>query len=228
MVTLAAAGLISECGRYRELGRGLRARRFADFTNDFSRTRSLILPCARGRIDWRRGRHGPNLSRVCSLLAEMAGITRSVDTAHTCVGIDMHMESHSDLVAGANLTREIDALFVNAPLRDYSQRPRSTTSRCRLLGMPTCHLCSVAGSMSEYLMPKPTASGFRRLSKAGSTSWVRGGWVQLACADLRDQRSYRRRVGPSDQDYGWWHQAKAMPTEILTDPRMAGCRAWCG
>jgi anaerobic magnesium-protoporphyrin IX monomethyl ester cyclase len=27
-------------------------------------------------------------------------------------------------VAGADLTRPLDALFINAPLRDYSLRPR--------------------------------------------------------------------------------------------------------
>jgi hypothetical protein len=30
----------------------------------------------------------------------------------------------SGLIAGADLSRPLDALFVNAPLRDYSVRPR--------------------------------------------------------------------------------------------------------
>jgi hypothetical protein len=33
----------------------------------------------------------------------------------------MPTEPYSDLIAGANQRREVDALFVNAPLRDYAE-----------------------------------------------------------------------------------------------------------
>jgi hypothetical protein len=38
-------------------------------------------------------------------------------------------------VAGADLTRPLDALFVNAPLRDYSLRPRTNDFTLPVLGM---------------------------------------------------------------------------------------------
>ncbi|WP_410595528.1 hypothetical protein [Amycolatopsis sp. lyj-23] len=41
----------------------------------------------------------------------------------------------SDLIAGADLTREIDALFVNAPLHDYDERPRVNDFTLPVLGM---------------------------------------------------------------------------------------------
>src|SRR5882724_6985628 len=40
-----------------------------------------------------------------------------------------------DLIAGADPARELDALFVNAPLRDYSLRPRVNDFTLPVLGM---------------------------------------------------------------------------------------------
>jgi hypothetical protein len=36
------------------------------------------------------------------------------------------------LIAGADLSRALDAVFVNAPLRNYAIRPGSMTSPCLL------------------------------------------------------------------------------------------------
>ena len=47
----------------------------------------------------------------------------------------MPLESPSDLVLGADLQRRLDALFVNAPLRDYSIRPRVNDFTLPVLGM---------------------------------------------------------------------------------------------
>lgn len=43
--------------------------------------------------------------------------------------------SAEQAVAGADLTHPIDALFVNAPLRDYSLRPRVNDFTLPVLGM---------------------------------------------------------------------------------------------
>ena len=40
-----------------------------------------------------------------------------------------------ELVAGADPTHSLDALFVNAPLRDYAQRPRVNDFTLPVLGM---------------------------------------------------------------------------------------------
>jgi hypothetical protein len=47
----------------------------------------------------------------------------------------MPAESLSDLIAGADLTRGLDALFINAPLRDYSVRARANDFTLPVLGM---------------------------------------------------------------------------------------------
>src|SRR6266540_4513071 len=43
--------------------------------------------------------------------------------------------SANKAVAGADLSRPIDALFINAPLRDYSLRPRVNDFTLPVLGM---------------------------------------------------------------------------------------------
>lgn len=43
--------------------------------------------------------------------------------------------SASDLVAGSDPTRRLDAVFLNAPLRDYSLRPRTNDFTLPVLGM---------------------------------------------------------------------------------------------
>ncbi|KWT56859.1 hypothetical protein ADL21_38530 [Streptomyces albus subsp. albus] len=40
-----------------------------------------------------------------------------------------------ELIAGADPTRALDALFVNAPLRDYALRPRVNDYTLPVLGM---------------------------------------------------------------------------------------------
>lgn len=44
-------------------------------------------------------------------------------------------QPHSELIAGADLTRTLNALFVNAPLRDYAERPRANDFTLPVLGM---------------------------------------------------------------------------------------------
>lgn len=46
-----------------------------------------------------------------------------------------HCRPTTDLIAGADLSRPLDALFVNAPLRDYAQRPRVNDFTLPVLGM---------------------------------------------------------------------------------------------
>lgn len=43
--------------------------------------------------------------------------------------------SRSELIAGADLTGPVDAVFVNAPLRDYTARPRVNDFTLPVLGM---------------------------------------------------------------------------------------------
>jgi anaerobic magnesium-protoporphyrin IX monomethyl ester cyclase len=91
-------------------------------------------------------------------------------------------------VAGADLTCQLDALFINAPLRDYGLRPRVNDFTLPVLGM-------------GYIATYAARQGFNV------------GVVDAEALGL----GIRIMVGG--------HQAKAMPTETLTDPRFARIEA---
>ncbi|AUS79817.1 B12-binding domain-containing radical SAM protein [Actinoalloteichus sp. AHMU CJ021] len=134
--------------------------------------------------------------------------------------------SLSNLIAGAEHTRPLDAIFVNAPLRDYTQRPRVNDFTLPVLGM-------------GYLATYATAQGFN----VGVLDAEAHGQGIAATVDLINRRGPRwvgfnllaptyeisariaAQLDPSIKVMLGGHQAKAMPTEILNDPRMAGCEA---
>jgi len=138
----------------------------------------------------------------------------------------MHMESHSDLVAGANLTREIDALFVNAPLRDYSQRPRVNDFTLPVLGM--AYLATYAASRGfnvGVLDAEAHGIGIPATIELVNQLGPRWAGFNLLAPTYEISARIAAALDPAIKIMVGGHQAKAMPTEILTDPRMAGCRA---
>ncbi|MFB9929213.1 B12-binding domain-containing radical SAM protein [Amycolatopsis halotolerans] len=138
----------------------------------------------------------------------------------------MQPELLSDLIAGADLTREIDALFINAPLRDYSERPRVNDFTLPVLGMAYIATYAAAQGFNVGVLDAE-AHGLgveqtARLVNAAAPRWV--GFNLLAptyeisarIADRLD-RDIMLMLGG--------HQAKAMPVEILRDRRMSQCEA---
>lgn len=131
-----------------------------------------------------------------------------------------------DLLAGADLTRPLDALFVNAPLRDYAQRPRVNDFTLPVLGMgylatyaasrgfnvavldAEAHGLGVAATIRTVNEAAPRWAGFNLLAPTYEIS------AQIAAA-----------LDPTTKIMLGGHQAKAMPAEILADPRMARCAA---
>lgn len=84
-----------------------------------------------------------------------------------------------ELVAGADSTHSLDALFVNAPLRDYANGHASTTSPCPCWAWATSPLTLPdTASTSVCWTPKPTDLGSTALSALSglSTTWLPGGW----------------------------------------------------
>ncbi len=82
---------------------------------------------------------------------------------------------HYELIAGADLTRTLDALFVNAPLRDYAQRPRVNDFTLPVREWPTWPPTPRrVASMSECSTPKPTDSVLSTPS-GSSTNWLPAG-----------------------------------------------------
>ncbi|MET8848561.1 radical SAM protein [Amycolatopsis sp. NPDC004625] len=138
----------------------------------------------------------------------------------------MPQELLSDLIAGADLTRQIDALFVNAPLRDYDERPRVNDFTLPVLGMAYIATYAAAQGFNVGVLDAE-AHGLgieqtARLVNAAAPRWA--GFNLLAptyeisarIAELLD-RDIRLMLGG--------HQAKAMPAEILRDQRMSHCEA---
>jgi radical SAM superfamily enzyme YgiQ (UPF0313 family) len=138
------------------------------------------------------------------------------------------METHRDssLVLGANLTRPIDCVFVNAPLRDYIARPRVNDYTLPVLGMAyiatyatqqgfnvgvldaEAHGTPVADVVSAINDLAPRWAGFNLLAPTYEIS-----------ANIAGQ------LDPQIMVMAGGHQAKAMPTPILADPRMRRCEA---
>ncbi len=138
----------------------------------------------------------------------------------------MQPELLSDLIAGADLTREIDALFVNAPLRDYDERPRVNDFTLPVLGMAYIATYAAAKGFNVGVLDAE-AHGLgveqtARLVNAAAPRWV--GFNLLAPTYEISARIAERL----DRDIMLMlggHQAKAMPAEILLDQRMSQCEA---
>lgn len=129
-------------------------------------------------------------------------------------------------VAGADLTRPIDALFVNAPLRDYSVRPRVNDFTLPVLGM--AYIATYAASQGfnvGVVDAEALGLGIDVTTQIINTMTPR--WVGFNLLAPTYEISARIAAGldPRINVMVGGHQAKAMPTETLTDPRFARVEA---
>jgi anaerobic magnesium-protoporphyrin IX monomethyl ester cyclase len=130
------------------------------------------------------------------------------------------------LIAGADETRALDALFVNAPLRDYALRPRLNDYTLPVLGM-------------AYIATYARRAGFNvgvldaeahGLGVAQTVDTIRAAgprWVGMNLLAPTYELSARVAAGLGD-DVALMvggHHAKAMPQRVLADPRMSRVRA---
>jgi radical SAM superfamily enzyme YgiQ (UPF0313 family) len=137
------------------------------------------------------------------------------------------METPADrAIAGADLAQPLDALFVNAPLRDYSLRPRTNDFTLPVLGM-------------GYIATYATSQGFN-VGVIDAEALGLGVDQTIAIINDRSPRwagfnllaptyeiSARIAAGldPGIQVMVGGHQAKAMPHDVLADPRFARLEA---
>ena len=129
-------------------------------------------------------------------------------------------------IAGADLTRPLDALFVNAPLRDYSLRPRTNDFTLPVLGMAYIATYAAAQGFNVGVIDAE-ALGLGidqtiRLINEASPRWA--GFNLLAPTY---EISARIAAGLDEgiQVMAGGHQGKAMPIEVLTDPRFSRLEA---
>jgi anaerobic magnesium-protoporphyrin IX monomethyl ester cyclase len=126
----------------------------------------------------------------------------------------------SRAIDGADLSRPLDALFVNAPLRDYSLRPRTNNFTLPVLGMGYIATYAAAQGLNVGVVDAE-AHGLGigqtiQLINEASPRWA--GFNLLAPTY---EISARIAAGLDDgiRLMASGHQAKAMPAEILADPR---------
>ncbi|WP_263247228.1 B12-binding domain-containing radical SAM protein [Saccharopolyspora rosea] len=138
----------------------------------------------------------------------------------------MPLESPSDLVLGADLQRRLDALFVNAPLRDYSIRPRVNDFTLPVLGMGYIATYAAHRGMNVGVLDAE-AHGLGLDHTARIINDLAPRWVgfNLLAPTYEISARLAAALHPEIKLLLGGHQAKAMPAEILTDPRMACCEA---
>lgn len=138
----------------------------------------------------------------------------------------MPTELPSSHVAGANPNHPLDALFVNAPLRDYSERPRVNDFTLPVLGMGYIATYAAAAGFNVGVLDAE-AQGLGLDHTARIINDIGPRWVgfNLLAPTYEISARLAAALDPSIKVMLGGHQAKAMPTEILTDPRMARCEA---
>ncbi|GAA5175485.1 radical SAM protein [Pseudonocardia eucalypti] len=142
----------------------------------------------------------------------------------------MSTEQGSDLIttliAGLDPARAVDAVFVNAPLRDYARRPRVNDFTLPVLGMAYLATYATARGFNVGVLDAE-AYGLAVRDTVALVNQVAPRWVgfNLLAPTYEISAHIAHALAPGINVMLGGHQAKAMPLEILTDPRMRGCAA---
>ncbi|WP_410599798.1 B12-binding domain-containing radical SAM protein [Amycolatopsis sp. lyj-90] len=138
----------------------------------------------------------------------------------------MQPELPSDLIAGADLRREIDLLFVNAPLRDYDERPRVNDFTLPVLGMAYIATYAAAqGFNVGVLDAEAHGLGIEQTARLVNAAAPRWAGFNLLAPTYEISARIAERLDRDIMVMLGGHQAKAMPAEILCDRRMSQCEA---
>ncbi|MFI6031884.1 B12-binding domain-containing radical SAM protein [Amycolatopsis magusensis] len=138
----------------------------------------------------------------------------------------MQPELPSDLIAGADLHREIDVLFVNAPLRDYDERPRVNDFTLPVLGMAYIATYAAAqGFNVGVLDAEAHGLGIEQTACLVNEAAPRWAGFNLLAPTYEISAWIAERLDRDIMLMLGGHQAKAMPAEILLDQRMSQCEA---
>ncbi|MER7141168.1 MULTISPECIES: B12-binding domain-containing radical SAM protein [Streptomyces] len=129
-------------------------------------------------------------------------------------------------LSGADPTRALDALFVNAPLRDYGRRPRTNDYTLPVLGMAYIATYAQRAGFNVGVLDAE-AHGLGILETAELVNAARPRWAAMNLLAPTYEMSARiaARIDPDIALMVGGHHAKAMPDRILADPRMANLRA---
>ncbi|MEE1791048.1 radical SAM protein [Streptomyces sp. BE308] len=132
-----------------------------------------------------------------------------------------------DRIAGADPNHVLDALFVNAPLRDYGLRPRTNDYTLPVLGM--AYIATYAQEVGGFNVGvlDAEAHGLGVEETARIVNSVRPRWVGMNLLAPTYEMSARIAavLDPGIAVMVGGHHARAMPARILDDPRMGNLRA---
>lgn len=131
-----------------------------------------------------------------------------------------------DLITGHDLAHPLDLLLVNAPLRDYAERPRVNDFTLPVLGMGYIATYAARSGFNVGVLDGE-ALGLPVADIAQVVNAARPRWVgfNLLAPTYEISANVAAALDSGIKILLGGHQAKAMPTEILTDPRMARCEA---
>ncbi|MFI1508138.1 B12-binding domain-containing radical SAM protein [Streptomyces sp. NPDC020597] len=130
------------------------------------------------------------------------------------------------LIAGADTTRAIDALFINAPLRDYTLRPRTNDYTLPVLGM--AYIATYAqqqGFNVGVLDAEAHGLGVDETARLVNEAGPRWAAMNLLAPTYEMSARIAARLDPGIDLMVGGHHAKAMPDRVLNDPRMINLRA---
>jgi anaerobic magnesium-protoporphyrin IX monomethyl ester cyclase len=136
------------------------------------------------------------------------------------------LQASYSLAAGTDPARTVDALFVNAPLRDYSRRPRVNDYTLPVLGMGYIATYAAARGHNVGVLDAE-ARGLGIAQTVAIVNQLAPRWVgfNLLAPTYEISATLAAALDPDIKVMLGGHQAKAMPAEILADPRMARCHA---
>lgn len=138
----------------------------------------------------------------------------------------MQSNPSPNLLQGHNPAHVLDAVFVNAPLRDYADRPRVNDYTLPTLGM--AYIATVAAEQGfNVAVLDAEAYGLPIGDVVTILNDAMPRWVGLnllaptyeTSAHIAEQLDHQIKMMVGG------HQAKAMPARILADPRMSRCEA---
>jgi anaerobic magnesium-protoporphyrin IX monomethyl ester cyclase len=139
---------------------------------------------------------------------------------------DPAIDSRAALIAGADLASELDVLFVNAPLRDYSLRPRVNDFTLPVLGMAyLATYATLQGYNVGVLDAEAHGLGIDQTIQTINQARPRWAGMNLLAPTYEISADIAAALDPQIKIMLGGHQAKAMPNEILLDPRMTRCAA---
>ena len=132
-----------------------------------------------------------------------------------------------DLISGHDPDRALDLLLVNAPLRDYATRPRVNDFTLPVLGMG--YIATYAAQRGGFNVGvlDAEAQGLPVSDVIRTVNVARPRWAgfNLLAPTYEISAAIAAALDPDIKVMLGGHQAKAMPAEILTDPRMVRCEA---